>query len=54
MDTKDLASLFVNPIMACPKLLLADRGCPFFKRRSFFTPYVDELRRTAGQAAAEM
>ena len=35
VDTKDLASLFVNPIMACPKLLLADRGCPFFKRRSF-------------------
>ena len=24
VDTKDLASLFVNPIMACPKLLLAD------------------------------
>lgn len=42
VDTKDLASLFVNPIMACPKLLLADRGCPFFKRRSFFTPYADE------------
>ena len=51
VDTKDLASLFVNPIMACPKLLLADRGCPFFKRRSFFTPYADELRRTDGTAA---
>ena len=37
-----------------PKLLLADRGCPFFKRRSFFTPYADELRRTGGQAAAEL
>ena len=37
-----------------PKLLLADRGCPFFKRRSFFTPYADELRRTDGQAAAEL
>ena len=54
VDTKDLANLFVNPIMACPKLLLADRGCPFFKRRSFFTPYADELRRTDGQAAAEL
>ena len=53
VDTEDLASLFVNPIMACPKLL-ADRGCPFFKRRSFFTPYADELRRTDGQAAAEL
>ena len=40
--------------MACPKLLLVDRGCPFFKRRSFFTPYADELRRTDGQAAAEL
>ena len=37
-----------------PKLLLADRGCPFFKRRSFFTPYADELRRTDGRAAAEL
>ena len=26
VDTKDLTSLFVNPIMACPKLLLVDRG----------------------------
>ena len=54
VDTKDLASLFVNPIMACPKLLLADRGCPFFTRRSFFTPYADELRRTDGLAAREL
>ena len=54
VNTKDLASLFVNPVMACPKLLLADRGCLFFKRRSFFTPYADELRRTDGQAAAEL
>ncbi len=54
VDTRDLANLFVNPIMACPKLLLADRSCPFFKRRSFFTPYADELRRTDGQAAAEL
>lgn len=27
---------------------------PVFKRRSFFTPYADELRRTDGQAAAEL
>ena len=41
--------------LACnPKLLLADRGCPFFKRRSFFTPYADELRRTDGLAAREL
>ena len=38
VDTKDLRDAFVNPIMACPRELLANRGCPFFKRRSFFHP----------------
>ncbi len=51
VDTKDLQDVFVNPIMACPRELLENRGCPFFKRRSFFTPYADELRRTDGTAA---
>ena len=51
VDTKDLRDVFVNPIMACPRELLENRGCPFFKRRSFFTPYADELRRTDGTAA---
>lgn len=51
VDTSDLQDVFVNPIMACPRELLANRGCPFFKRRSFFTPYEDELRRTDGTAA---
>lgn len=54
VNTADLENLFVNPIMACPRELLANRCCPFFKRRSFFTPYADELRRTDGQAAAEL
>ena len=40
--------------MACPRELLANRGCPFFKRRSLFTPYADELRRTDGLAAREL
>ena len=34
--------------------LLEKRGCPFFKRRSLFTPYGDELRRTDGMAAREL
>ena len=54
VQTEDLKSVFVNPIMACPKELLENRGCPFFKRRSFFTPYEDELRRTDGLAAREL
>lgn len=54
VDTKDLAPIFVNPIMACPRELIQNRGCPFFKRRSFFTPYEDELRRTDGNAAREL
>lgn len=47
-------SRFVNPIMGCPKELVEREGCPFFKRRSFFTPYADELRRTDGCAAAAL
>jgi len=54
LDTEDLKDVFVNPIMACPKELLQHRGSPFFKRRSFFTPYTDELRRTDGMAAREL
>ena len=51
VQTEDLKTIFINPIMACPRELLRDRACPFFKRRSFFTPYEDELRRTDGQAS---
>lgn len=54
LQTDDLKHVFINPIMACPRELIAHRGCPFFKRRSFFTPYADELRRTDGGAAAEL
>lgn len=54
VQTQDLKELFVNPIMACPKLLIEQKGNPFFKRRSFFTPYEDELRRTDGNAAREL
>lgn len=54
VQTEDLKPVFVNPIMACPRELIANRGCPFFKRRSFFTPYEDELRRTDGAAAREL
>ncbi len=54
VQTDDLKEVFVNPIMACPKELLQNRGCPFFKRRSLFTPFADELRRTDGMAAREL
>ena len=48
------AAFFVNPLMACPQQLIAAEGCPFFKRRSFFTPWADELRRTDGLAARRL
>lgn len=54
VQTQDLKPVFVNPIMACPRELLEKRKCPFFKRRSFFTPYADELRRTDGNAARDL
>ena len=54
VDGEALRDVFVNPIMACPMELILRDGCPFFKRRSFFTPYGDELRRTDGRAAAQL
>lgn len=54
VQTEDLRAVFLNPIMACPRELIEKRGCPFFKRRSFFTPYADELRRTDGTASREL
>ena len=36
VQTDDMKDIFVNPIMACPRELLQNRGCPFFKRRSLF------------------
>lgn len=52
--TEDWRAAFLNPIMACPQALIEQKGCPFFKRRSFFTDYRDELRRTAGTAGREL
>lgn len=54
LDKTAYRGIFVNPIMACPKDLIVTHRCPFFKRRSFFTPYADELRRTDGQAASTL
>lgn len=38
VDTKDLRDVFVNPIMACPRELLANRGCPFSSAAAFLPP----------------
>lgn len=51
---EDWRGVFLNPIMACPRELIRRYACPFFKRRSFFTPYADELRRTDGLAAVQL
>lgn len=54
VEMEDLLPVFLNPIIACPRLLVEQRGCPFFKRRSFFTDDSDELRRTDGSASADL
>lgn len=54
VEMDDLLRVFLNPVMACPRLLVEQRGCPFFKRRSFFTDLTDELRRTDGSAASDL
>lgn len=54
VDGETWRGVFVNPIMGCPRELIEGKSCPFFKRRSFFTPYMDELRRTDGCAAVQL
>lgn len=54
VDGDKWRGVFVNPMMGCPRELILQDGCPFFKRRSFFTPYADELRRTDGCAAIQL
>lgn len=54
VDGEAWRNVFVNPIMGCPRELIARGNCPFFKRRSFFTPFADELRRTDGCAAVQL
>ena len=54
LDGERWRGIFLNPLMACPRELLQQERCPFFKRRSFFTPYGDELRRTDGLAARRL
>lgn len=54
VDGETWRGIFVNPIMGNPVDLIIRDSCPFFKRRSFFTPYADELRRTDGCAAARL
>ena len=54
VDTKDLASLFINPLWPAPSCCWRTAGARFSSAAAFFTPYADELRRTDGQAAAEL
>ena len=45
---------FRQPHHGLPGRTTAKTGLPVFKRRSLFTPYADELRRTDGCAVGEL
>lgn len=54
VDTSDIAYLTDHPILVYPTLLIKEKHCPVFKKRTFFQPYDWVLRYTAGQAAPEL
>lgn len=54
VDTSDIEYLNQYPLMVYPKLLIKEKKCPIFKRRTFFQPYTYMLNNTTGQPAMEL
>ncbi|MGF7002036.1 lipopolysaccharide biosynthesis protein [Lachnospiraceae bacterium PFB1-21] len=54
VEMEDLRQFSGYPLMMCPKLLLAEKRCPIFKKRSFFHMHSDLLRNTTGEPTREM
>lgn len=51
VNTDDFEGVTDQPLMHYPEILVRERKCPIFKRRSFFHTYSDTLNHTAGQSA---
>ncbi|WP_347565881.1 rhamnan synthesis F family protein [Mobiluncus mulieris] len=54
VNTEDLDKLTNQPILFAPKILVAQKRCPIFKRRSFFHPYDDVLNQSVGNATVDL
>lgn len=54
VECEDLRNYSGYPLLMCPKLLLQERRCPIFKKRSFFHMEDDFLRNTTGEQTSEL
>jgi len=54
INTEDLGKIYYNPLLMCPRLLIAERGCPVFSRESFAGDYVNLFSNTTGSATLEL
>ncbi|MDD4851146.1 MAG: rhamnan synthesis F family protein [Gemmiger sp.] len=54
VKTEDLAEFTDYPLLICPTMLLRDRKCPLFKRRSFMHDYEAYLNDTAGETVLQL
>lgn len=54
VNTDDLEGVTYQPILFEPKYLIETKGCPIFKRRSFFHDYEDVLDQSVGTAAVDL
>ena len=54
VDTEDYEGRTLYPLMFYPRDLIEERGCPVFKRRSFFHDYYDTLTQSVGASTREL
>lgn len=54
VNTEDLEGITYQPILFYPKMLIKEKRCPIFKRRSFFHNYDDVLNQSVGEATVEL
>lgn len=53
-NTEDIADFTYQPILFAPRLMIEEKRCPIFKRRSFFHNYDDVLDQSVGRATPEL
>ena len=54
VDSEDYRELTYQPIIGMAKQMIADKKCPFFKRRSFMQDYSTVLHESCGQEGYEL
>ncbi|MGB4595479.1 MAG: rhamnan synthesis F family protein [Anaerolineaceae bacterium] len=54
VNTEDLKEFAEYPLMIYPKELIAEKGCPIFKRKTFYNYYEEYLDVTCGQPCYEL